>query len=542
MSVKTFDWTHEINQVVTKSLVTTFGLDFLLFDDKKGGDVDTVYNVRQGIWATEAEKMKYESREAYDSAAYHQHENYIKKGRSDKLSQLDGSLKDHYRKNSYLGPKDNRDLDHVISAFEIHNDAGRVLAEIDGVELANSDSNLSSTASSINRTKKQATTDNFLERLPQTIKNREVELVSLEQSLKKMPQGTPQQKHDYQQIQDKIRKKKQSLHELKQVSSNGMKKIDKKARLENDKKINMYYQSSKFFKASFGTAGIAGAKMGLRETLGLVLAEIWFEFKDQLPIIYKKYKEIEFKISNFIDDLKIILLNIVERVKLRFKDILETFGNSTLSGVFASLTTTIMNIFLTTTKFWGRMIREAWLNIVNVVKLIFFNPDNLSTGQLAKATFKILSASIGLVVGVIVNESLITLKTLPFGDALTTFISALSSGIVILCLNYFIEQSKIMQNFWTYLDQMKTKYEKILDHFKEINIELDRYILELTKLEFNIEVDDLAIFARDLSLASNELERNIILKHEIEKQSIQLPFEMGNAESTQNWLLGLAKK
>jgi hypothetical protein len=52
MSVKTFDWSDEINQVVTKSLVTTFGLDFLLFEDKKGGDVDTINNVRQGIWAT----------------------------------------------------------------------------------------------------------------------------------------------------------------------------------------------------------------------------------------------------------------------------------------------------------------------------------------------------------------------------------------------------------------------------------------------------------------------------------------------------------
>ncbi|HRN46290.1 MAG TPA: hypothetical protein PLH20_16200, partial [Flavobacterium sp.] len=72
MSVKTFDWSDEISQVVTKSLVTTFGLDFLLFEDKKGGDVDTINNVRQGIWATEAEKKKYENREKYDSTAYHQ--------------------------------------------------------------------------------------------------------------------------------------------------------------------------------------------------------------------------------------------------------------------------------------------------------------------------------------------------------------------------------------------------------------------------------------------------------------------------------------
>lgn len=65
MSSKTFDWSGEINQVITKSLVTTFGLDFLLFEDKKGGDVDTIQNVRQGIWATETEKTKYENKGDY---------------------------------------------------------------------------------------------------------------------------------------------------------------------------------------------------------------------------------------------------------------------------------------------------------------------------------------------------------------------------------------------------------------------------------------------------------------------------------------------
>ncbi|EPK6958782.1 DNA repair protein, partial [Acinetobacter baumannii] len=69
-----------------------------------------------------------------------------------------------------------------------------------------------------------------------------------------------------------------------------------------------------------------------------------------------------------------------------------------------------------------------------------------------------------------------------------------------------------------------------------------RYVLELTQLEFEIDINQLSIFARNLSSATDEMERNIILKQEIEKQSIKLPLEMGNVESTQNWLLGLARK
>lgn len=541
MSSKTFDWSDEINQVVTKSLVTTFGLDFLLFEDKKGGDVDTIQNVRQDIWATEAEKIKYENREKYDSAAYHQHHNYIQKGRNDKQAQENGTLKDKYRKDKNLSKGQNRDLDHIISAHEIHNDAGRMLAGLDGVELANQDSNLSSTASSINRTKKQHSVDKFLNNLPETINNREIELSKLNQKLHGMPQSTPQERHEFQQVQDKIRKKQQSLDELKQVDSESMKKVDEKARAETEKQINSYYQSTKFFKASLTSAGIAGLKMGLRETLGLILAEIWFEIKAVIPSICVKYKTVEFRIKNFLDDLKDTVLNIIERVKQRFKDVVSSFRDATISGVFASLSTTVLNIFLTTTKFWGKIIRETWLNLIKVMKMAFFNPENLSTGELTKATFKILSASIGIIVGMLMHEGLATLNSMPLGNLVVDFASALTSGIVILALNYFIEQSEIMQKFWSYLDQVKTKYEKILDNFREINKELDQYILQLTQLEFGLNIDEISVFTEQLNSANSELERNIVLKKEIEKQEIKLPFEMGNSESTRSWLLGLAK-
>lgn len=541
MSSKTFDWSDEINQVVTKSLVTTFGLDFLLFEDKKGGDVDTIQNVRQDIWATEAEKIKYENREKYDSAAYHQHHNYIQKGRNDKQAQENGTLKDKYRKDKNLSKGQNRDLDHIISAHEIHNDAGRMLAGLDGVALANQDSNLSSTASSINRTKKQHSVDKFLDNLPETISNREIELSKLNQKLHGMPQSTPQERHEFQQVQDKIRKKQQSLDELKQVDSESMKKVDEKARAENEKQINSYYQSTKFFKASLTSAGIAGLKMGLRETLGLILAEIWFEIKAVIPSIYVKYKTVEFRIKNFLDDLKDTVLNIIERVKQRFKDVVSSFRDATISGVFASLSTTVLNIFLTTTKFWGKIIRETWLNLIKVMKMVFFNPENLSTGELTKATFKILSASIGIIVGMLMHEGLAALNSMPLGNLVVDFASALTSGIVILALNYFIEQSEIMQKFWSYLDQVKTKYEKILDNFREINKELDQYILQLTQLEFGLNIDEISVFTEQLNSANSELERNIVLKKEIKKQEIKLPFEMGNSESTRSWLLGLAK-
>ncbi|UUF24960.1 hypothetical protein NQB67_04285 [Escherichia coli] len=74
MNVEKFDWTEELHQTMVKSLVTSFGLDFLLLNDRKGGDVDTIHNVRNGIYATEAERQRYEGRGDYDSHHYHSHE------------------------------------------------------------------------------------------------------------------------------------------------------------------------------------------------------------------------------------------------------------------------------------------------------------------------------------------------------------------------------------------------------------------------------------------------------------------------------------
>lgn len=543
MITTTFDWSQEIDQVITKSLVTTFGLDFLLLEDKKGGDVDTIHNVRQGVWATEAEKQNYEQREPYDSHAYHQHETYIQKGRDDKRQQQEGILKDPYRNNANLKQDQNRDLDHVQSAYEIHHDAGRVLAEQNGVELANQESNLSSTLSSINRTKKQHSVDEFLQKLPQTINNRETELLNLKNKLESMPQNTSQQKHEYQKVQDAIRKKQQSLDELKQIDPDEMRKVDEQAREKYNQQINnSYYTSSKFFKSTITASLNNGFRMGARESIGLILAEMWFEFKEQIPNLYAKYKNLGFKMSQFLEDLQQTIINIDDRVKSRFKDILDTFKNSAISGVFSSISTTILNIFITTTKFWGKIIRETWLNIVNISKLVFFNPENLTTGQLAKAAFTILSASIGVVVGMFVNESLIIVDGLPFGAEIRMFLTALATGIVTLGLSYFIQQSPMMQKFWAYLDGFKTKYERMSEHFDEINTELDRYILELTQLEFAIDVIELESFAKNLKQANSELERQVILKQRIEQQNIKLPFEMGNRESTKNWLLSKMKK
>jgi len=89
-----FPWAEELEKTIITSLTTSFGLDFLLFKDKQGGEVDTIHNVRNGVWATDAEKQRFEQRGEYDSTPYHRHANYVATGQKDKASQAAGTLKD----------------------------------------------------------------------------------------------------------------------------------------------------------------------------------------------------------------------------------------------------------------------------------------------------------------------------------------------------------------------------------------------------------------------------------------------------------------
>lgn len=145
---------QECKQSVIQSIVVPFGLGKILAAyDKVGGNVDTVHNARKGIYATNKEQGNYEKRGEYNSDEYHSHSKYIEINKKQTELKESGQLKD-YMTNEKVAKNAKTDLDHIVSAKEIHDDPGRVLAEIDGAELANTETNLKMTDSTINRSKK----------------------------------------------------------------------------------------------------------------------------------------------------------------------------------------------------------------------------------------------------------------------------------------------------------------------------------------------------------------------------------------------------
>jgi len=551
-----FNWVDELHKEVVKSLTTTFGLDFLLFEDKKGGDVDTIHNVRQfqkgdrDVNVSKEFKHNYENRGNYRPlnehgkrvSKYHTDIDYINKGRADKKEHQQGNLKDKYR-NKNMTLDEGRQLDHIISASEVHNDAGRVLAGFEGVALANTSTNLSSTCGYLNVLKSDHTVEHFIDVVkPRAIENKKTSIAKNKEKLKSIPRNTPEEQGTARQLENKIRKEQEHLDVLTSIDEDGMREADIEARRHYNKKIGReYYASSEFLKDTASASFDSGYKMGLRQSVGIVLAEIWFELKESMPTILNKVKN-NFDLSVFIDEVGSVLKNIFERVSKKFKDVLSSFGDGFLSGVLSSITTTVLNIFFTTQKLIARLIRETWNSLVGALKLIFFNPNKLTTGQLVKEVVRILSAGAAVFVGVVINQQLAQFFTFPVGAEIAAFISSLVTGVIIIGLTYFLDHSAMMKKVWEFLDKFKSKSKINLEYFQKVNAELDRYLLELASLEFNLNSQELRFFSDELCHANNEMQVGFVLSKEVERRNIDLPYEIGNANSTRAWLKGLQNK
>lgn len=536
-----YPWADEFEKTVINSLATSFGLDFLLFKDKDGGNIDTVHNVRKGVWATDQERQRYEQRRDYKEVKgdYHSHSNYVETGRQDKALQQDGKLHDPYR-NRVMGRDEQRNLDHVISAKEIHDDAGRVLAGLDGVELANHDSNLQTTLETINKSKKQTPIDEYLVKLSNLIDDHEIKLTRDQQRLASMPRDTPEQQHKAHELEDEIRKNREKIEKLKTIDPNEMRKRDAAARAPYNQKIeHKYYTSSKFLKQAVTASGLAGLKMGTRQMLGLVLAEVWFELREQIPIIFEKTKK-NFDFGKFLEGIKETLQGIWRRIQARFQDFLVGFKDGVFSGVLASATTTLFNIFATTQKAAIKIIREMWGQLVKALKLMIFNPDQLSFVDLCKAVVSILSVGVATVAGSMTHTQLLPLCSFPFGSELAAFIGALVTGVITLGLNYFLIHSNVAQKLWAFVESIMPHADAV-KKFQAINAELDRYLMELSRLEFNLDTDELEGFSQNLTTCNDEMQRSMLLKGEVTKRGIELPYEMGNSASTRKWLASLVK-
>lgn len=500
------DLFKQYNRVVIESLLTSFGLDMLLVKDQYGGDVDTIHNVEKigeythswnnGKIQIKNEKydplMKYKSlrneenyknREEYNSKSYHKHENYIAINRENSKLKKEGMLYDGYT-GEKIKANGKTNLDHIISAKEISEDRVRILAGLKGEDLANSPENLIITNESLNKSKSAYSMNEFLNRE----KNREEKRYS-EDSIKRMEN------------------------------------LDKRARKAYKTKLNIaYYTSSNFRKDLLTSSANVGVRMGLRQAVGFLLTEVVFTVMDEFKKLKtEKLDEIFAAISNGIKKG-------FENAKLKYKELISKFKDGVIAGIIGSLTTTLTNIFFTTSKNIIRVIRQSWVSLVEALKIVLFNPDNLPFGERMRAVAKIFVTTASVIVSIVVREVLtkIGIAAIPVvGDVLVTFIEILSMGLTSCTLLYFLDRSEMVNKAVNFLNNLPT-ISNALYYYKEQAKYFEQYAAQILSIDvenFEREVEKFNSIANKLENAKDENELNSILVGFYKEMKIKLPWQ-----------------
>lgn len=488
---------RQYGAVVAQSLIQSFGLDGFLVHDRHGGDVDTVHNVRsigvdpQMQYKNAANEAAYASQvtnAVYDKNKYHQgNPNYQATIRTAKGNM--GICQDAYAGGTvvYNKSKENKhkaSLDHVVAAKEIHDDHGRVLAGLDGAELANRDKNLRFTNGSLNSSMQDKSIPDYIAAHPE------------------MPEDQKER----------------------------MMNAYNEAKADIDAQINRAYYTSPRFVLDTGKAMAAvGMGMGVRQALGFVFSEMWFAVQDELDS-WKGREQAED--SDFKELFRRIGQGIkhgYERAKEKYADLFQHFLKGAVGGALASLTTTLCNIFFTTAANTVKIIRECWASLVEACEVLFINPKNYAFGDRIRAAAKILAVGGSVVVGTVVREAVAKTPfgTLPeIGPIVQTFCGSLVSGIMSCTLLLYLDRSKVINKLVQGLNKIHT-IETEIDYLRRCTEMFEAYAAELMRVtpeELRHQMQKVERVVASIHVGMTETALNEVLLNAYRELDIRIPW------------------
>ncbi len=450
-----------------QAVIRPFGLARVLFQDKDGGNVDTVHNARNQVYATSEEQERYADHKAnnpYNKEAkhkYHSDPRYVQSNRASSAAQKAGGVADEYTGKN-IGPHDKKHQDHVVSAKEVHDDPGRVLAEVDGVALANRQTNLKATSETINTSKGAMTADAFIQYVEET------KIPDLKDKIAKIEGKASPTQEDLQ----KIEKYKRELEEFESLDKDKLRAADAAARKEIDGKINKaYYTSSKFLKNAAVTSATEGGRMALQQAIGVLMEEfVRAAFAEVRDVWHNGFRG---KVDDaFLDVLKLRLMRVADRVQAKWKDAALAFRDGFISGFLSNLVAIAINAFVTTSARWVRITREGFMSLYRAMKTLAFPPEGMSFAEAADAASKLMAAGIVTGGGILLEEVVEKALAGVLGP-LAPYVSAIAVGVATgLCTVFAVHMLDRLDLFGV---NARTRHAQVMAKLDEtISLSYDR--------------------------------------------------------------------
>ena len=451
----------QYRETVVNSLITAFGLDRFLFADIDGGNVQTIHNAENHIYANDVFRERGER--AYNRNDYAS-SNYMKARRKKDFQTQDNIM------DGYTGlelPKDGRaHLEHIVSAKENHdNTAFRVLFDKEEMHtIINDKQNTLYTDSSLNQSKGDSALSDWVDRQKKGEDRKNAERFCVDRE-KAATADKKARKH----IDEKVARRKME-HYASSVTQDGLKQ---------------------------------GGAMAVRQALGIVFTELTMTVWDEIPNV-KSSLGVNFSAQSFFESLMKLVKKSFSRIKKKMRAILDAFNNGFVAGFLNSVVTTIINLFATTSKNMVRVIRQAMTSITEAVRILFFDKAERSPGERLMAALKVILTGAATVVGVVLEQPLHQvlaasgLAAVPIiggvlVDVISVFSGVLVTGILSVTFMYILDSSEKIKKLIAFIDSLFIDgIAKVKEKMKAANRLIDEYIAELCDIDVEKLKEDVA--------------------------------------------------
>ncbi len=377
----------ECRDSVLDAMIKPFGLAKYLFDDKEGGNVTTLHNAEQGIYAKENEKYSQDMRnKQYD----------YKKSADDYRNRREES-KDIFT-DEYTGrkiPRFRANVDHIVPLEEFHRKGGFMLGKDQKQAFARDQRNYAITDQSLNKSKNAANFDEFRSTQANGRKIDNKKFYNI----------------DNRRVNPKYKKAKQATDEHRPTT-----------------KQKVTYYSTNIAK----TGAVEAANMGKQQAIGLVMRELVIALFDEVKDIKNHGYKSGDRDSSFFQVLNKRLTRVAKNVLSKWKKVIESFKDGALSGFLSNMVTTLINMFIKTGKRTVRMIREGIYSLFKAIKLLVHPPKDMTLSQRAHESSKLMAVGITVTAGIALEEAVDQFigKWTSVFPPLNTIASALSTVIV----------------------------------------------------------------------------------------------------------------
>ena len=434
---------------ITQSIAVPFGLGKVVTAyDKVGGNVTTVHNAQQGIYAKESDEY---NRSDYTVAKNSQGESFERGGKQSVGSQftkrqMDGSgnITD-----AYTGEKvraEQTSPDHIVSNSEFHKGGGFMLSSEAKADFGTDERNLASTQRNIN------------------------------QSLKD---------HDKMEWKDWKQSGREETNEAAfNVDSDKLKEAYERGHQTTEEHKPTTTQQVEYFAKNTAKTGLSeGTKMGAQQGFGILLVELLTQAMEEIKDVFNNGRELD----SWIQDIKMRLKRIGSKVADKWKDALDGFVSGGLSGFISNFITVMINRLVTTCTRMIRLIREGVFSLFKAAKTVLIRPEGTSFREASHEASKLIMSGVIVAGGVLLEEAVDNIvSTIPLLAPIATTVTMITvgsiTGIAMAMSAYVIDRLDLLRvieieqhNY--IIKHLDDGISENLERSEEIAEKMDEYLL-----------------------------------------------------------------